>query len=556
MSKKDGINIYLKQHIKYMVTFLGVIVMMAFFAPLKSFILQWLIDAQNMREAIIYLGLGCVIILCNFAFNLIGNNMFSQIQTSSVSNIRNMLMQQLLYREKEEQNEESNAEYLSILTNDMQIIATDYYEAGYNIISFGIILLVSLIMYIYIDISMLFFVAIAGVASVTLPRILDKILEKTRKIYSEEVGKYTLISKELLDGYDVIRNFLVTNNYQKLYNDQSKKVKCVDYRFHKLINCSSGLSSLVSNMLFFIVLLFGMLLVFQNKITLGYMVAATYLSNFVIAPCQIISANYAKFKSSKRIVGKINQLLEVNNFESSYEAVIDDIITINMNNVSFCYKSNSNIVLKDINLKWDENNKKIAIIGESGSGKSTIAKLIYKFSEQYQGDIYINGIELRKIQEQKLYNKVGYVPQDVFIFNDTLKHNITLYDIYTDSEIKEALEKAGLVEFVNSLPKGIDTELLENGKNLSGGQIKRISLARVLLRKYKCIIVDEMTANLDPSTTHLIMNNLLGIDIMLLVITHDVNNEFMNKFDTIYDLKLGKLEKEGDIKKKNGSVYA
>lgn len=543
MSKKYQINMYLKQHRKYIGAFLAVVMMMAFFAPLKSFILQWLIDAQNMREAIIYLALGCGIILCNFAFNLIGNNMFSRIQTSSICCIRNMLIKQLLYRKKEEQNEENNAEYLSMLTNDMQIIATDYYEAGYNIISFGAILIVSLIMYIYIDISMLLFVAIAGVASVTLPRILDKILQKTRKNYSEEIGKYTSIAKELLDGYDVIRNFLVTKNYQKIYDEQSTKVKCVDYKFHKLINCSSGLSSLVSNMLFFIVLLFGMFLVFQNRITLGYMVAATNLSNFVIAPCQIISANYAKFKSSKRIVNQINELLGEDNFEQNERNIINEITEISMNNVSFCYKNNSNIVLENMDLKWGNKNKKIAIVGESGGGKSTIAKLIYKFSEQYQGNIYINQTELRKIGEQELYNKIGYVPQDVFIFNDTLKHNITLYDTYSENEITQALEKAGLIEFANSLPEGINTQLLENGKNLSGGQIKRISLARVLLRKYKCIIVDEMTANLDPATTQLIMSNLFDADIMLLVITHDIYSEFMSKFDAVYNLKLGRLEK-------------
>ena len=544
MSTKKGINEYLRQHRGYCSLFVVVMIFMAFIAPLKSFILQWLIDAKDKDEAIYYLFCGCVVIILNFSLNLLGNNMFSKIQTSSIEAIRNRAMRSLILREKDKQNEDDNAQFLSMFTNDMQIISVDYFESLYNIIFYGLLLFFSLLMYIYIDVSMLLFVAIAGISSVTMPRVFDKALAKSRSQYSEEIGKYTSVAKEVLYGVEVIRNFLVVDNYFIFHEKNSEKAKNADYRFNRLINLSNGVSSLVSNTLFFIVLLFGMFLVFDGKITLGYMVAATNLSNFVVAPCQVISSNYARYQASKKVVCKLEKILSTESRVVNNEKnILSEIKEIKVEKLSFRYTENSPEVLKKVDLYWGNTNRQIALIGESGSGKSTIARLLYKFSDMYKGYIKINDIDISQLNEQQIYRKIGYISQNTYIFNDTIRNNIALYEEYSETEIIDAIEKAGLLEYVESLPEGIDTLLSENGNNLSGGQIQRIALARTLLRKYQCIIADEITSNLDVETASQVMNNLLDSDMMILVITHDIRGEFMSRFDETYCSKNGILIK-------------
>lgn len=539
---KKNINGYIFENKKTVFSLIIVIVMMAIFAPLKSFILKWLIDAQNVGQAIMALGLGCCIILCNFGFNMLGNNLFSLIQTKSVNYIRSCIVENII--KKNNQLNYRSADYLSVLTNDIQIVSTEYFEAGYNIIQFGALLISALIMYVMIDVSMLLFVVIAGISSVTIPRVLDHKLEEARKNYSIQISNYTVESKELFGGFEIIKNFLVGEYYLNKYRKQTDAVQKIDYNLKKTINYSSGISSLVGNILFFLVMLFGMLLVFDNKITLGYMVAATNLSNFVVAPCQMISANIAKVKSCKRIIGKINSLMDYEESDDGDEIIEGRISDISFENIRFGYSEGVNSdVLKNVTMCINDNNNKIAIIGESGGGKSTITKLLYKYFDNYSGCIKINGCDIRKIERRNLYQKIGYLSQNPYIFNDTIRNNITLHEDFLQGAVEGIIQKVKLDDLVSALPNGLDTIIDENGANLSGGQIQRIALARVLIRDYDCVVADEITASLDPTLSDEIMNLILDSGKLVIAITHDIQNSFIYKFTTIYELKDGLLMK-------------
>lgn len=542
LSKKKTINEYIKKHKIYTCLFFIVTIGLAFVAPLKSFILQWLIDASSKESAIYYLILGSIITVLSFALEIVSRNTFSKLQCNCISTTRNNIIEQLLKREKYVEKEESNTQYLSMLTNDLQIISNDYYSSIYSIISYGGMLIFALFMYIYIDISMLLFVIIAGVTPLILPRLLDKTMERTRTNYSEKIAKYTSNIKELLYGFEVIRNFSVEKNYETLHARESKKTAQSEYRFKKYVNLSITTSSLLGNLLFFMVLLFGMFLVFDGKITIGYMVAATNLSNFVITPCQIISSSYATYKSSKKIAEKIESAMNQINDNKKEIKNINEIEEIVIDNLSFRYRKDLSLTLNNICLTWNETNKKIALIGESGSGKSTLAKLIYKYSDHFNGSIKINNKNIQEISKESLYKMIGYISQDTYIFNDSIKNNICLYNDFSEEELEDAINRAGLGKYIHSLPEGINTILSENGKNLSGGQIQRITLARTLIRKYPAIIADEVTSNLDANTTEVIMDNLLENNCMLLVITHDVYNKFMKKFDQIYTINHGQIQ--------------
>ena len=196
--------------------------------------------------------------------------------------------------------------------------------------------------------------------------------------------------------------------------------------------------------------------------------------------------------------------------------------------------------VRGVNLHVDEG-ETVGIVGESGCGKSTLAKLLFQYYPDYTGSILFNGQQLRDIDRQSLYQRVGYIAQTTYLFNDTLRSNICLGADFPEAQLSHAIETAGLTDWVSTLPDGLDTLISENGKNLSGGQRQRIGIARLALRRYDLIIADEITASLDPDTSGQVMENLLALPCMVVAITHDVSGAFMKQFDKVYRVEHGSV---------------
>ena len=196
--------------------------------------------------------------------------------------------------------------------------------------------------------------------------------------------------------------------------------------------------------------------------------------------------------------------------------------------------------VRGVNLHVDEG-ETVGVVGESGCGKSTLAKLLFQYYPDYTGSILFNGQQLRDIDRQSLYQRVGYIAQTTYLFNDTLRSNICLGADFPEAQLSHAIGTAGLTDWVSTLPDGLDTLISENGNNLSGGQRQRIGIARLALRRYDLIIADEITASLDPDTSGQVMENLLALPCMVVAITHDVSGAFMKQFDKVYRVEHGSV---------------
>lgn len=436
---------------------------------------------------------------------------------------------------------ENRADKISILTNDMRIIYDDYYTSIFTILFYGLMMVFALGMYAYISPILLIVVLLLTAVPFLLPSVLNRQLKARRMLFSDQMADYTANIRQLLDGYETIYAFQLDDKFSKIHQSCSQAVSNKEYRFQKLINQSVTLTSFLSNVTFLAMLCSGMLLVFQGTITLGYMVAATNLSNFVIIPVQNIVQCLAKLRSTKPIRNKMMRLMNENRDIDEEAAVITTRISnIKVQNLSFSYDAKP--LLKNVSLEI-KSGEKIAITGRSGCGKSTLVKLIYKYYSNYQGDIWINGLDLKQIGQKSLYAKAGYISQKSFLFEDTIKNNICLYEDFSDADLAWAISQAGLEPYVESLPKGVDTMIYENGANLSGGQIQRIALARLIIRRYEVLIADEITANLAHGTGEEIMNHLLSMDAIVIVITHNTSCQYMNRFHSIYCLADGYLER-------------
>ncbi|MBQ1871578.1 MAG: ABC transporter ATP-binding protein, partial [Lachnospiraceae bacterium] len=210
--------------------------------------------------------------------------------------------------------------------------------------------------------------------------------------------------------------------------------------------------------------------------------------------------------------------------------------SIEVKNVDFSYEENK--VLDNVSVSFKKNGK-YAVTGHSGSGKSTLINIIMGLIKPDNGEVLYDGININELSDTDRADIISIVPQDTFLFNDTIRNNVTLFrsDITEDSIIK-ALKKADIWTLVEGLPEGLDTIVAENGKNFSGGEKQRFALARAYLKNTPILVLDEGTSAIDAETARAIEDKLIeDKELTLIAITHDVSDEHLKRFDNVIRIK-------------------
>ena len=434
---------------------------------------------------------------------------------------------------------EGDAAYLSLLTTDLRTLYDDYYMSLFNIAFWGGIMLCALGMYLYISPVMLAAILLVTVPPLVLPRKMNERLKASRDAFSLQMAGYTQQLKELLGGFEVIRGFLREDAYAARHRDAARQARDSEQAYQQSLNAMVVNTSLISNLIFPIVMLVGLFLAFDGRLTMGTVSTAASMANFVITPCNQIAQCWAKVRSSKGIRQRLEAAMSGPEKVSAGRA-IGKLEHIECKDTGFSYPGAAAPVLRGVRLTVSGQEKAV-LVGESGCGKSTLAKLLFQYYPDYTGSILFNGQQLRDIDRQSLYQRVGYIAQTTYLFNDTLRSNICLGADFPEAQLSHAIGMAGLADWVSTLPDGLDTLISENGKNLSGGQRQRIGIARLALRRYDLIIADEITASLDPDTSGQVMENLLALPCMVVAITHDVSGAFMKQFDKVYRVEHGSV---------------
>ncbi|MBU1144561.1 MAG: ABC transporter ATP-binding protein/permease [Firmicutes bacterium] len=444
-------------------------------------------------------------------------------------------IQSVFHKNINEFQHDNNALYVSALTNDFNLIEKDYVEQiivlQEALINFGTsILIITIIspIILLIGIGMIIINALISVLS-------SKPIQKHNKERSEMMSKYGGFIKEVLSAFHIIKTNNLESKVTLTYNQESKKVQEKKYVIDKIMSFIFALQNINFGITFIGLMFVVSFLTIKGIILFsGVVVVAQNIDN-IIGPVSQFSEALPRIFSVKAIFVRIdNSLKNQTNYEEtkSFEGLQH---SIEFKNVSFAY--GDNVVLESVNLKF-EKGKKYLVIGPSGGGKSTVLRLLRKYFNPQSGNILVDGMELKDIFKMDYFSKIANIEQQIFLFEDTLKNNLALYKDYSDDEIWDAIDRAGLHDFVSLHPDGLNRVILDNGKNVSGGEKSRIAIARGLLNKADIIFFDEAFASLDREKVLAIENSLFELKGVTIVnVSHVILEENKNKYDEIVLVK-------------------
>lgn len=443
-------------------------------------------------------------------------------------------------------NEENSSKYISILNTDLNMIEQDGICNIFNLIKHFTSFILAVISIIYISIPITIAVFIMSSITFIIPQFFSKKLSARRKEYSNSSEIFITKTNDLLSGFELIKTFNLFNKVTDNYEKSSRNLENKKFNFRCFNTIINALTDNLGSLIFCVPIILGGYYVVIDKMSVGTMIALFQLMGNIVTPLTVGVQSINSLKSLKDVFKKIEILTESEPTESSKLLLSSFTSSIDFNKVSFYYNK-ANYVLKDITLKF-EKGKKYVIIGESGSGKSTLLKLLLRYYDNYSGNIYIDKNEIKLFDINSLYNNISIIHQNVFMFDDTLKNNITLYKEYDDQEIINILHAIGLASLINSLPNGLYEYIGDNGLKLSGGEKQRIAIARALVRHSDIVILDESTSALDNETTFNIEQSILDLkDITVISVTHKLIKNILISYDEIIVLKNGQVVEQGSF---------
>lgn len=431
--------------------------------------------------------------------------------------------------------EENNAKYLSALTNDMNNIEGKYligiYETGASLIRF----LVSFIVIASVSPLALFIGLGVSCLSAIITMLMGKPLQKHERQRSDLFEGYTSYIREVLGAFQIIKANDLEDKVKDDFYNKSEGIQYKGYIIDKIYTFVSASQQFIMMISIFSIFLVSVYMAIKGSITAGAVILIINNMERMFFPLMSLTETFPRVISVKSLFEKIDESLEnQDNYEETLE-LNDFKHSIEFKNVYFSYEDNP--VLENIDLSLKKGGKYL-IVGSSGGGKSTLLKLLRKYFNPTAGEILVDGINLKDIKKESYFKNISNVEQQVFLFEDTVKNNITLYKDYTDEEINLAIDRAGLTDFIKGLPEGLDTMIYDNGKNISGGEKSRIAIARGLLAKADIIFLDEAFASLDARVAREIEKTLLSLEgVMVVNVSHVVFDETKDKYDQVFVVK-------------------
>lgn len=453
--------------------------------------------------------------------------------------------------------DESAAGYLSALTNDAASIETNYLAQMLAMITKAVTFIGALLLMCRYSLLMTAIAAGLTVLPLIASLLTGNRLQAVESRVSERNGEFTAALSDCLAGFTVVKNFKAEREIFRLFAQSNKALeheKFTGRRIKTLVGMIGAVTGIFAQLGVFIA---GVYLSMKGgSMTPGAVVLFVNLMNFIISPIAELPGLLACRKAALGLVDKLAAALERSSSREGSETLNKLEHGIRLENVSFAYEPGKT-VLHGINAEF-EAGKAYALVGGSGSGKSTLLNLLMAAETNYSGHILADGIELSDISTESLYGTMAAIQQNVFVFNASIKDNVSMFRDFPKTEMDEAIARAHLGALIRE--RGEDYLCGENGSVLSGGEKQRISVARSLLKKSSVLLADEVTAALDAQTAHRVSSDILDLQgITRIVVTHTLEESLLRRYDKIFVLRGGRIEEAGsfaDLMANKGYFYA
>ena len=535
-------------------------IVMSFLNLMISWLIQQIMDSmanQNMQAVGRCAWIAASVVIAYTVANAVHRAVYPRFLQRAMQQYRDYAFLRLTQKSLRSFSKEGTALYVSALTNDCTSIENNYLAATFTLIELLFCFLGALIMMLYYSPVMLVLAVALSFLPVAVSMTAGNRLTEQEKEISKKNERFVSIVNELLSGFPVIKSFRAETQASRLFskrNEQAEEAKKNKRRTEQLISLLANDAGIIAQMGIFLA---GAWLAISGKgVTAGVVIVFVQLMNYILNPISQMPLLWSNRKAAIALMEKLSDALSENVREEGREKLNGFSEKIEVKDLTYGYEPESH-VLKDLDVQFDAG-KSYAIVGGSGSGKSTLLNLLMGSSSNYQGEICIDGVSIKNIESESLYQLMTSVQQNVFVFNDTIRNNVTMFHEFPDKEVTLALERSGLSEFIEK--RGEDFVCGENGANLSGGERQRISIARALLRKSPIILVDEATAALDAATARAVSFSILNlVGMTRIVVTHRLEEAILRRYDKILVMKNGTICEQGNfdtLMQQKGQFYS
>ena len=531
----------------------------------------------------------------------------TKFSTKAVLQYRNFACDYLLKKKVADFYASNSSVYLSALSNDLMKIKEQFLDQIpiiTQIIFCGIGAIIVMLRYnVFLACMSCVLSLIPFFAALYSGKNMGELEERL----STKNAEYLAFLKDFSIGFTIIKSYKVEAIFSKLHaavNEKTEETMLRRERCVEKVNYFAAISGYVTRLS--ILFLSAYIAFTRHSISIGTVIAFSQLIHYLIDPLSSLPSMLTEAKAAYRLTDKFwdtikreevlqntpeNNRVKEEQIAEMQTAIEDKKIieeqeiseqkqsldeaalslhgellsitsiarkacSISFNQICFSY-SEGKEVLKELNLQVKEG-EKVVLLGTSGSGKSTILKILMGMERAQSGTIRIGGQDTVDLGEDRIFKEISYIQQEVFIFDGTIRENICLFQNCREEELQSVIERAGLRNLIKE--KGLDYLCGENGAALSGGERQRISIARSLLRKTPILLADEITASLDKENTYLVLDTLLNIENTTeILVLHDLDSRILSRVDRICVLKNGKVEEEGnftELLEKKGYFYA